>query len=106
MSDDIREIAQGLQFQGSTEVIAYRLTTTPWGSSPTFPGVNVYTIVGTTYTNVTSTVMPTGFPSVVGDVISWPALTNLVIGTDYFVLMQFTVTGNVFSAWAIVRCRR
>src|SRR3972149_7874982 len=106
MSDDIREIAEGLQLQGANEVIAYRLTTTRWGSSPTVPAVKVYTIVGTAYTDVTTTVMPTGTPSVTGDMITWPALKLLTIGVDYFVLMEFTISGNVFSPWAIVRCRR
>lgn len=99
-----REIVEGLQYQGVDETIAYSLTTTPWGSSPSSISVKVYSIAGTgARTDVTSTVMPTGTASTNGDVITLPALTGLTDGTLYRVEVKFTCSGNVFEAYAYVK---
>lgn len=104
--EDIREISEGLQYQGSDEEVAYNLTTTKWGSSPTSPTVKVYSVVGTTYTDVTATVMPSGSATVTGDVITLPVLKLLTADTLYRVEVKFTVSGNVFEPYAMLRCKR
>lgn len=98
-----REIREGRQVQGVDESIVYTLTTTPWGSSPGSISVKVYTMSPSgTRTDVTSTVMPTGSASAVGDVISLPALKLLTAGTLYRVEIKFTCSGNIFEAYAYI----
>lgn len=99
-----REIKEGLQFQGVDETIVYTLTTTPWGSSPGTLSAKVYSIASSgTRTDVTATVMPSGSPSAVGDVISLPALTALTNGVLYRVEVKFTCSGNVFEPYAYIK---
>jgi hypothetical protein len=98
-----REIKEGLQYQGVDEIIVYTLTTTPWGSSPGTLSVQVYSIASSgARTDVTATVMPSGSPSAVGDVISLPALKLLTAGVLYRVEVKFTCSGNVFEAYAYI----
>lgn len=99
-----REIKEGQQVQGVGESIAYRLTTTRWGSSPSAISVKVFTIDGAgDKTDVTSTVMPTGSASAAGDVITLPLLTALKKGILYRVEVAFTDgNGNTFEPFAYV----
>ena len=101
-----REITQGLQVQGSDEQIVYTLTTTNWASSPTSPSAKIYSVVGDVYTDVTSTNMPAGTASAVGDVITLPKIVSLTAGIMYRVEVQFTVSGNLFEAYARILCER
>lgn len=96
------EIVEGMQYQGIEEQIAYTLTTTNWGSSPSSVTVKVFTVVGSTYTDVTATVMPTGSASVVDDVITLPVLKDLTLDMLYRIEIKFTCSGNVFEAHAYV----
>jgi hypothetical protein len=96
MPNDIREAIQSPLVQGVDEQISYTLTTTPWGSSPGSLAVVVKNEAGT---DVTSTVMPSGSPTAVGDVITLPALKSLTAGTTYRVEVRFTCGGNVFEAF-------
>ena len=100
-----REIAEGIQVQGSDEEIVYTLTTTNWGSSPSSPAVAVFSVVGDTYTDVTTSVV-TGSASALNDVITLPKISGLTAGTDYRVEVQFTISGNVFEAYAKIVCER
>lgn len=96
-----REITQGLAVQGADETITYTLTTTVWGSSPTSPSAKIYSFDGIeTYADVTSTNMPTGSASVSGDIITLPPITALTADQMYRVEVQFTISGNVFEAYA------
>jgi len=102
-----REIVEGQQFQGADETVVYTLTTTNWGSSPTSTSAKIFTQnADETFTDVTSTNMPTGSTSVSGDVITLPAVTALVAGTVYRVEVKFTISGNVFEAYAIIQGER
>lgn len=100
-----REIKEGMQEQGEDEVIVYTLTVpTSWGTSPTSPSAKIYSYdSGTrTYTDVTSTKM-SGSASVVGQVITLPAVTGLVDGTTYRVEIKWTDTGNTFEPYAWIK---
>jgi len=106
-----REIKEGRQEQGEGETIVYTLTTTKWGSDPTSPVPKVYTLLPNRTdqaidADVTSTVMPSGSATVSGDIITWPAMTSLTMGRTYRFEMQFTISGNVFEAFAIIDCNR
>lgn len=100
-----REVAEGRQYQGEDESIAYKLTTTPWGTAPSSVVV-VVKDVNNAYLDVTSTVMPTGSPSVVGDVITLPALKLLTRDHTYRVEIKFTAQGNNFEPYIMVSGQR
>lgn len=99
-----REIVESPLIQGVDEIIAYTLTTTPWGSSPSSVSVVVKDIT-TTVSDVTNTVMPTNSPSVSGNVITLSPLKLLTDQHIYRVEVKFTISGNVFEAYAIVEAQ-
>lgn len=98
-----REVLEGKQYQGVDESIAYTLDvgTIAAGSSPSSVAVVVKDI--TNAATVTSTVMPTGSPSVSGDVITLPALTLLTAGILYRVEVKYTLDGNVLESYFYVQ---
>lgn len=99
----IREVKEGIQRQGVDEKIAYKITTTPWAASPTSVVVKAYDItVDGVRTDATSTVL-SGSASVNGDVITLPLLQALTYGKTYRVEVQFTVAGNLFETYFIVK---
>ncbi len=100
-----REISEGVQYQGSDEEIVYTLTTTNWGSSPSSPSAAIYSRSGDTYTDVTTGAM-SGSASAANDVITLPKISSLTAGTEYRVEVQFTISGNVFEAYAVILCER
>ena len=99
-----RAFKESPSVQGADEIIAYRLTTTPWGSSPTAVNVVVYDVTDPTvaWVNVTSTVMPTNTPTVSGDVITLSPLKLLTDGKVYRIEIRFTCSGNTFEAYGII----
>lgn len=96
-----REIKEGTQSQGTEERVAYNLTTTPWGSSPTDEVAAIFSVLNGEFTEVTDTNM-TGVTSVAGDIITLPVIHSLVAGTMYRVEVLFTCSGNVFEAFAYI----
>ena len=102
---NIREIKEGLQYQGADETVVYTLTTTPWGSTPTTTAAKIYEVDGDTLTDKTTTQM-TGATAVTDDIITLPAVTALVAGTLYRVEIVFTCSGNVFEAFAELQAER
>ena len=100
-----REIREGIQYIGEDEEIVYSLTTTNWGSTPTSPSVAIYSLSGDNYTDESTGVL-TGSASVVGDVITLPKIAGLTAGVEYRVEVQFTISGNVFEAYARLLCER
>ncbi len=101
-----REVVESPMSQGVDEIIAYTLTTTQWGSTPSSPVVNVYDITAGAFTDVTSTVMPTNSPSVSGDIITLSVLKLLTVNKQYRVEIKFVASGNTFEAYAIILAKR
>lgn len=98
-----REIVQGLQYQGADEQIAYTLTTTNWGSTPTSTSAVIKSVnTDGTYTDTTSTNM-SGSTSVSGDIITLPTVKSLTAGTLYRVEVKFTSSGSIFEAIAFIQ---
>jgi len=97
-----REIAESPMKQGVDEEIAYTLTTTPWGSSPTNPIVTAWDITDGGRTDVMSTIFPSGSPSVSNDVITLPTCKDMVANKTYRIEIKFTCSGNVFEAYCII----
>ena len=105
-----REVKEGKQYQGIEEEIAYTITTTPWGSSPTSITAKVFSLpdngVDSDIVDTTTDNMPSGSPSASGDVITLPVLKSLVLDTMYRVEVKFTCSGNIFEAYAYVKAER
>lgn len=78
-------------YQWPEEAVTFTLTTTNYGSAPTSPSM---TIKDSNDNDVTSTLAPSGSPSVSGDVITWPEITGVTAGETYTVIFQFTAGGG------------
>ena len=96
-----REVLEGQQKQGADEKIPYRVTTTPWGSSPSSVVVKCFDITSTR-TDVTATNL-SGSASVDGDVITCPILQTLTAGNTYRVDVLFVAGGVTFEPFFIVQ---
>ena len=97
-----REVKEGKLSQGTDEIIAYQITTTPWASTPVVSAVKAYDVsVDGVRTDVTATVL-SGVSSVTGDVITLPLLSVLTNGHIYRVEVKFTSGGNTFEPYFMV----
>lgn len=90
MSRFLGDVAQGVD-----EQIAYSVTVTAWGSTPTSVAVAVTKSDGT---DVTTTVT-SGTASVTGDIITLPVIKSLTAGEVYRVEVKFTVSGNILECY-------
>ena len=99
-----RAVVESPLNQGEDEQIAYTLTTTPWGASPSSVAVTAEQKQGArNWTDVTSTVL-SGSASVASDVITTPIVKSLTEGNTYRILIKFTSGGNIFSAYLELEC--
>lgn len=103
MSTSTREIIESPWEQGSDEIRAYSLTTTPWGGTPSSPVVKLYELPD--FTDRTSTLL-SGAASIVGDVITTPAVTGLTNGTRYRLEIKFVTGGRTEEAWGEIVATR
>ena len=85
--------------QSPGEIVAYTLTTTPWGSSPTSPVLTIKQNKLDVTSDVTS-----GAASVANDVITTPLIQNLSAGKVYRIEIQFVTGGNTFEAHGLIKC--
>lgn len=83
--------------QGADEEIAYQLTTTNWGSSPSSVSVKAYDM-SDSFADVTSTIL-SGSASVASDVITLPVVLDLTAGNKYRIEIMFTTGGNVLECY-------
>lgn len=90
-----RIIIESPLFQGEDERVAYRLNTTPWGTSPSSPTVVLYDVDNA---DVTATYM-TGSPSASGVYITCPILHSLVDGAQYRMEIKWVDSGNTLETW-------
>lgn len=102
-STNSREVAEGVQYQGVDESIAYTLDVSAIGSSPSSVSVVVKDV--TNGTVVTATVMPSGAASVSGNVITLPPLTGLTAGVLYRVEVKYTISNNVLESYFYVQAQ-
>ena len=103
----IREVIESPLKQGADETIIYKITTTPWASTPTSPSAAIYSYdaAAGSYTDVTSARM-TGSVSVTSDVITLPSISGLTAGTNYRVEVKFTVSGNTWEPYFWIKAER
>jgi hypothetical protein len=98
-----REVSGSPILQGEDEQIAYALTTTPWGSSPTDVVVKLYEGTGRVDKSAT---MLSGAASVSGDIIFTPSVLGLTAGKEYRLEIKFTSGGNIFETYCRIRAER
>ena len=96
----IRQVKEDV-YQGEDEKIAYRLTTTPWGSDPTNVSVAFYDV--TNGARIDSGSNLTGAVSVSGDIIVCPIVENLIPNRRYRLEIKFSSGGNTFEVPAIIQ---
>jgi len=96
MEANDRRIIESPLYQGVDEQVAYTLTVTPWGSSPSSVAAVLKNAAGT---DLSSTKL-SGSASVAGDVITTPKVISLVADTQYRLEIKFTCSGNIFEAYA------
>lgn len=99
MDSESRRILESPIYQGEDEQLAYALTTTPWGSSPSTPVVTIKNAAGEDKT----VDFTTGSASISGDVLTTPTILDLIAGAQYRLEIKFTVNGNVEEAWGDLR---
>jgi hypothetical protein len=96
MNEITRRIQESPLYQGVDEQIAYTLTTTPWGSSPSSVSVVIKNAAGT---DVSATCL-SGSASVNGNIITTPVVKSLTADAQYRLEIKFTCSGNIFEVWA------
>ena len=91
---EIREVPGGRRYQGVDEAIAYKVTTTVWGSAPAGLVVSAYDITDGKRLDVTATVL-TGAASAAGDVVTLPKLGALT--AKHLYRLELTFTSGVYT---------
>lgn len=108
MSSITREFKESPFYQGTDEIIAYKVTVpTSWGTSD-FSSLSskIYSVVGETYTDTTSTNL-SGSTTASGQVITTPLVQTLTDGTKYRLEVKWVSSeGNTLEAFAIIYGQR
>lgn len=101
-----REVNESPLYQGANEALAYNLTVTPWGVTPTNVVLTVTDITtAESPVDVTATTL-SGSTSIVGNVITTKRLSGLTLTRKYRLDMRFTdADSNTWEAFAIILCR-
>lgn len=97
-----RTILEGPQPQGEDEKVAYKFTSTPWGSSPSNISMVVKDKDGVDVTGAVTS----GDIGVDGDVITLKQIEDLTLaGTRYRVEVQFTAgAGAPYEMYFFIDC--
>ena len=96
-------IETGLK-QGADEEIAYTLTTTPWGDSPSSVSVTAYDM-SDSFAVVTADIL-SGSASTTSTSVTTPVVLDLVAGHNYRIEIMFTTGGNVLECYFELEARR
>jgi hypothetical protein len=95
---------EGLQEQTSAESLVWQVDVTGFTATAAAPVVSKVVKVSDE-TNVASTVMPTGSPTVSAGIISLPVLKLLTVGERYRIHLAFTDGGsNTYEAIVEITC--
>lgn len=101
-----REVQESPFIQGPNERLAYAMTTTLLGSSPSNVVVTLQDITDEEdISDVTVSLAP-GVAGVVGDVITSPYLSGLTAGSKYRLSLRFSdANGNIWEEYAVILCQ-
>lgn len=93
-------------FQGAAEKLAYGLTTTPWGASPTNESMAVYDITDPENEEDVTAACTEASMSVSGNVITTKRIKSLTLGNTYRVEVLFTdAQSNVWEMIFLIKCQ-
>jgi hypothetical protein len=95
-----RQVNETEIYQGEDERIAYQLTTTPWGSSPTSVSVALYDVTLGGREDASANL--NGSASVSDDTITCPVVENLTPNKRYRLEIKFSSGGNTWESFAII----
>lgn len=98
----MREVKEGLIYQGVDEEIVYTITTTPVGSGPINEDMTVWDMSVEPRVDVTAGTT-SGAMAVVGDVITLKSLESLTAGKLYRVEVEFETGGSKFERYFRVK---
>jgi hypothetical protein len=100
-----RFTAESPAIQGADESIAYGITTTPWGSTPTSVSMVVWDITDSDNPDDVTTDVVTGSISTSGDVITTKRIRLLTLNHKYRVEVLFTdANSNIWEALFVIDC--
>ena len=100
-----RQCAESPVIQGADESIAYGITTTPWGSTPTSLSMVVWDITDTDLPVDVSVTVVTGTITAAGDVITTKRIRLLTLGKKYRVEVLFTdANSNIWEPFFVIEC--
>lgn len=101
-----REVQESPYIQGTNEKIAYALTTTLLGSSPTNLVVTVFDISDSDNESDVTVAVTTGTANAAGDVVTTPYIQLLTAGKKYRLQVRFTDSNsNTWEEYAIINCQ-
>ena len=92
---NLREVTEGVQYQGVDEKVVYNVTSTPWGTEPSAPTAVLKDPDG----DDVSATMLSGSASASGDVITTPQVLNLIAGELYRLEIIFTTGGQILECY-------
>lgn len=101
-----REVQESPYIQGPNERVAYALTTTLLGSSPTNLVIKVYDITDSDNESEVTIVVTSGNAAAVGDVVTTPYIQLLTTGKKYRLQVRFTdANSNTWEEYGIINCQ-
>ena len=101
MTVSIREVVEGIQYQGEDERIIYTINTDAVGDGPTSPILTVKD-ESNDFADVTSAVAG-GSASAVGNIITLPVIHSLTAGKFYRCEVKFDLGGNEMEPFFRIR---
>lgn len=91
--------------QRPDEQVVRTVDVTTWGDGPTSPTAAVWEVGATSSTDVTSTAILSGSPSVASNVISTPVVQSLEDGKRYHLVITFALGSNpALQVYWDIRC--
>ena len=101
-----REIVESPVEQGEDEVVAYSITTTPWGSGTlSATSVTLWDVTERTWVDKSSTML-SGSVSSTSNTMTSKQVTGLVAGRTYRLEFLFDIDSNTFQAYMIIEATR
>jgi hypothetical protein len=97
----IRRAVESPRVQGPGEKIAYSITTTPWGSTPSSVVVTIYDVTDPHAPADVTSGSTEASATVSGDVITTPRIKSLTLGKNYRMDVQFQDAAS--NTW-VVEC--
>ena len=101
-----RQCPESPSIQGADESIAYGITTTPWGSTPTSLAMVLYDVTDPDNPSDVTSTKTEGSITASGDVITTKRIKLLVLDHVYRAEVKFTdANSNIWECFFIINCQ-